>query len=117
MEGTATASAAPTYGAAATLQYNKPAAFTTGAEFPATFSGSGGVIITNTGTITLSAAKTINYNLAIDNGASLNLGTFTSSANSLTLAGTGQVNGSWGGTGSGAAGVNCSFLLQQQPVF
>ncbi len=110
MEGTATASAAPTYGAAATLQYNKPAAFTTGAEFPATFSGSGGVIITNTGTITLSAAKTINYNLAIDNGASLNLGTFTSSANSLTLAGTGQVNGSWGGTGSGAAHINTTYF-------
>jgi len=111
MEGTATASAAPTYGTAATLQYNKPAAFTTGAEFPATFSGTGGVIITNTGTITLSAAKTITYNLAIDSGASLNLNTFTtSSANALTLGGSGQASGTWGGTGSGAANINTTYF-------
>jgi hypothetical protein len=61
MEGTATtAGTAPTYGSAATLQYKGSAAQTVGSEFPATFSGTGGVIINNTSGVTLSSgSKTI----------------------------------------------------------
>ena len=57
MEGTATASAAPAYGASATLQYNTASSRTAGPEWLSTFSASGGVIIANTGVITLNAAK------------------------------------------------------------
>ena len=77
MEGTATASAAPTYGSAATLQYNTATARTASVEWPTTFSGTGGVIIKNTGVITLNNAKTIrNGAFAIETGAKANLGTF-----------------------------------------
>ena len=54
-----------------------------GSEWVNTFSASGGVIITNTGVITLNAAKVFNLNvpLTINNGASLN----TSAANNYGL--------------------------------
>ena len=83
MEGTAAASAAPAYAAAATLQYNTASARTAGPEWLNTFSASGGVIIANTGVITLNAAKVFNLNvpLTINNGASLN----TSAANNYGL--------------------------------
>ena len=114
LEGTASVAVTTgvvTYGPNATLQYNKPAAYTaTAEEWITPFTGTGGVIIANTGTITLNNAKTINYNLTIDSGASLNLGTFTSSANALTLAGSGQVNGSWGGTASPATNKNATYF-------
>ena len=72
MEGTATASAAPIYGASATLQYKGSAAQTTGPEFPATWTGSGGVIIANTsGNVTLGGAKVVNAPLTINSGATL----------------------------------------------
>ena len=57
MEGTATASAAPTYGSSATLQYNTATARTAGPEWITPFAATGGVIIENTGTITMNAAK------------------------------------------------------------
>lgn len=74
MEGTATASAAPTYESNATLQYNSSDNRTVGAEWPSTFSGSGGVVVTNTGTVTLNAAKTLNtgIQLKIEADATLN---------------------------------------------
>ncbi len=60
MEGTATAvGTTPTYGAAATLQYKGSAAQTTGIEFPATFNGTGGVIVDNPSGITLSSTSTV----------------------------------------------------------
>jgi hypothetical protein len=93
MEGTATISAAPTYGAAATLQYNKPASFTSDVEWPATFSGTGGVIIENTGAITLNGAKILSSGvpLTIDAGATLN--TSTTNTYTLTVGGTTSVSG------------------------
>ena len=60
MEGTATASAAPIYGASATLQYNTASPRNAGPEWLSTFTASGGVIIANTGIITLNAAKIFN---------------------------------------------------------
>ena len=116
LEGTATVTVttgALTYGTAATLQYNKPAAYTaTTEEWPATFSGTGGVKIINTGTITLGAAKSITNNFSIATGASVNLGTFTHSAGTLTLGGLGTASGtaSWGSTVSAATYKNSIYF-------
>ncbi|MCX6258832.1 MAG: T9SS type A sorting domain-containing protein, partial [Bacteroidia bacterium] len=78
MEGTATASAAPDYGASATLQYNTATARTAGDEWIATFAATGGVIIANTGTITANAEKAFNTGipLTVNNGAKLDMSTF-----------------------------------------
>jgi hypothetical protein len=83
MEGTATASAAPTYGASATLQYNTAASRNAGPEWITTFTATGGVIIGSTWTITLNSAKTLDPNvpLTINSGATLN----TSAANNYGL--------------------------------
>ncbi len=106
MEGTATASAIPTYGAAATLRYNTGTSRTSGVEWPATFNGTGGLVIANTGEITMNAAKVLGLNapLSISGGASLNTGnyaitfggdfvnsggTFTCGSSNVTIANTG----------------------------
>lgn len=87
MEAAGTISALPTYGTPATLQYNKPATFTTGVEWPATFSSTGGVVVKNTGVITLSANKTLtNCPLTVYDGATLDMSTRTiGSPNALKL--------------------------------
>jgi hypothetical protein len=61
LEGTANfpATGTLTYGAAATLQYNTTTARTAGREWVPAFVASGGVIIKNTGTITINTAKTL----------------------------------------------------------
>ncbi len=94
MEGTATTTGTvATYGASATLKYNGGAAQTTGTEFPATWGGSGGVIIANTaGAVTLGAAKTISASLTINSGAALD----TSIGNNFAL----NVGGSWTNSGT-----------------
>ena len=76
MEGSASISAAPTYGATATLQYNKPALFTAGPEWITPFLATGGVDIDNVGVITLNGNKQFGNNtsipLTIDTLATLN---------------------------------------------
>lgn len=63
MQGTATATATtPTYGLAASLEYKGSASQTTGIEFPANWSGSGGIQIENASGVTLNAAKNIGSN-------------------------------------------------------
>jgi len=108
MAGTATTTGTvATYGSAATLEYNGSGAQTTGTEFPATWAGSGGVIIANAaGAVTLGAAKTINAPLTINPSATLNTsaanhyavtfggnfvnnGTFTANGSAITISGTG----------------------------
>ncbi|TBX66369.1 hypothetical protein EZL74_11000 [Flavobacterium silvisoli] len=83
MEGTATASAAPTYGSAATLQYNTATARTinttsnNGIEWPTTFSATGGVVIANTGKITMAGSgRTIasGSKITINSGATFDPG-------------------------------------------
>jgi hypothetical protein len=82
MQGTATVSATPAYGLAATLKYNTSTDRTAGLEWTATFAGSGGVIISNTGVITLNGNKVLdNTSLTIEDGATLN----TSSSNNYEL--------------------------------
>jgi len=114
LEGTATVKVTVgvvAYGAAATLQYNKPAAYiATLEEWPATFNGAGGVIITNAGVITLGAAKAITNNFSIATGSKANLGTFTHTTGTLTIGDEGTVLGSWGSTSSPATNQNNTFF-------
>ena len=107
MEGTATVvvtTGVVTYGANATLQYNTATARTVSAEEWITpFAATGGVIIANTGVITVDAAKTLSASapLTVNSGATLatgtnvitvngdvnNSGTITASSGSITLSG------------------------------
>ena len=81
MEGTSTAAGtAPTFGTAAVLQYKGSASQTTGIEFPATFTSSGGVVIDNANGVTLNSNRTINVSLTFNNGI------ITTGANTLILA-------------------------------
>ncbi|MFC2059240.1 beta strand repeat-containing protein, partial [Chloroflexota bacterium] len=107
MEGTATASVAPTYGASATLQFNTATARTAGVEWITPFAATGGVIIANTGAITANAAKVFNANvpLTINSGATLAMSTYL-----LTLNGN-LVNN--GGTTSGSGGVTIAGTATQ----
>lgn len=68
LEGTATASAEPVYGASASLRYGGSALQTTGPEFPAAFNAGGGVIIDNPAGVTLNNNRTINSLLTFLNG-------------------------------------------------
>ena len=109
MEGTASivvTTGAVTYGSNATLQYNKATNYTaTTEEWPATFAGTGGVKILNTGVITFGARKRVIYNLSIATTAKVNLGTLkTHTAGSLTLGGANSC-GTWG-YGPGTPPVN-----------
>lgn len=114
LEGTATVTVATgviTYGPSATLQYNKPAAYTaTTEEWPATFSGTGGVRIVNTGVITLGAVKNVANNFSMATGASVNLGTFTHTAGTLSIGGSTVVAGTWGSTPSAATNKNNTYF-------
>lgn len=104
IEGTATVSVAPTYGASATLQYNTAIARTAGVEWKTSFAASGGVVIANTGTITINTAKVFNVSvplniniaatLATNNmqltfgGDFINNGTLTAGSSSIVIANT-----------------------------
>ena len=62
------------YGSAATLQYNTTSARTASAEWTTPFTAAGGVIIANTGIITMNSDKVFNSSvpLVINNGSTLN---------------------------------------------
>lgn len=93
LEGTTTAAGrTPSYGAAATLQYKGDAARTTGIEFPATFSGSGGLIIDNPDGVTIDEDKTVSNSITFINGM------ITTGANTLTLGSGGSVSGAGSGS-------------------
>ena len=95
-EGSATASAAPTYGTNSSLRYGGSSSITTGVEFPSTFNGTGGVIIDNTAGVVLAADRTSTYGLTFNNGRlTTNSNTFILGVNaSVTGAGAGKyVNG------------------------
>lgn len=92
MEGTATAAGtAPTFGELASLQYKGSAAQTTGIEFPAAFSGSGGIIINNTSGVILNLRRNISSRLTFVNGR-LNTG-----INILNLSSAAEVIGAGAG--------------------
>jgi hypothetical protein len=102
VEGTATASVAPTYGAAATLRYNTATARTTGAEWITPFAATGGVIIANTGTITLNAAKTFSTGVPLTINSGATLSTNSTSNYGLTFGGDYINNGGALSAGSSA---------------
>jgi fibronectin-binding autotransporter adhesin len=85
IEGTAL-SGLPNYGANATLQYNSGSAMTSGPEWVTPFLATGGVVIKNSGAITLTGAKQFGNNssvpLIINSGATL-----ITANNSLTFHG------------------------------
>ena len=111
IEGTATtAGTTPTYGAASSIRYKGSAAQTTGIEFPSTFSGSGGVILDNGGSLTLNNNRTIDKLLSFTNGT-ISTGTYIltlSAGGTVTGAGTANyVNGSFEkGIGAGTASIS-----------
>ncbi|MFN5920727.1 MAG: hypothetical protein ACK45I_05440, partial [Bacteroidota bacterium] len=114
MEGSATMTitnaAALIYGTSATLQYNTTTGRTAGVEWVSPFTGSGGVVIRNTGAITLNAAKVIPQ-LSIASGASINLSTFTTSRTGiLVLNNATQTKGTYGGTTSSATNINPTYF-------
>ncbi len=98
LEGAATISAAPTYGSAATLQYNTATSRTAGVEWITPFVASGGIIIASTGTISMNAAKVFNATapLTVNSGSALSFSSWL-----LTLNGNFVNNG---GTAGGTSG-------------
>jgi Secretion system C-terminal sorting domain len=82
LQGSATTTGTvATYGSAATLEYKGSTGQTTGIEFPATFAGSGGVIIDNASGVTLAANK------AISGGLTITMGTLATSTFTLSVTG------------------------------
>ena len=98
MEGTATIFAAPTYGSTATLHYNTATSRSAGVEWITPFVASGGVVIANTGTITMPGARVFNSTapLTVNSGSAMSMSTFL-----LTLNGNFVNNG---GTAAGTTG-------------
>lgn len=92
IEGSATVSAAPTYGSSAGLRYNTTTSRTAGVEWITPFDGTGGVSIGSTGTITANNAKTFSAGVpfTIENNAVFNAG-----ANDVTFNGNFINNGTW----------------------
>ncbi|MEI7501793.1 MAG: T9SS type A sorting domain-containing protein [Paludibacter sp.] len=108
LSGTATVSAAPTYGSAATLQYNTTTSRTAGAEWITPFVATGGVVIGSTGTITMNAVKVFNSTAlcTFNRGSTLAMLTFL-----LTLNGNLIKNG---GTTTGSGGVKITGTATQR---
>jgi len=82
MEGTTTAAGtAPVYGLNSALQYKGSAAQITGIEFPADFTGTGGIIIDNNNGVTLDNDRLIESKLTFINGKIVT-GSYTLTMNS-----------------------------------
>ena len=90
MAGTASVSPVPTYGANATLTYDGSAAQLPGVEFPASFTGTGGVVSNNPLGVTMNAIKTVS-SLTVNAGAVFNTGATSTWA--LTVSGATSVSG------------------------
>ena len=97
LEGTASVAVTAgvvTYGTSATLQYNKPGAYTaTAEEWITPFAATGGIIIANTGTITTYAALTLNAGVPLTINAGATLATGATNTWTLTVGGTTSVSG------------------------
>ena len=118
MEGTATISTAPTYGTNATLQYNTATARNAGLEWITPFVASGGVVIANTGAITMNAAKVLNATapLTINIGATLNMSTFLLTLNGSFINNGGAAIGSGGVIVTGAANQSIGMFANTGTV-
>lgn len=109
LEGTATASEAPTYGASATLRYNTATARNAGLEWITPFAATGGVVIANTGAINPNGNKVFNLNipLTINSGATLS----PAAGNTFTFGGDLINDGTWTAS-SGAVTINQAGVSQ-----
>jgi hypothetical protein len=122
LEGTASVGTSTiTYGASATLQYNKPAAFTTTAnEWITPFGASGGIIISNTGVITMRNANvTLNSGapLTINAGATLETGNNTLSVGGITtVSGTFTLASTAAKTFTGDVTINAGAIWNETGV-
>ena len=92
-----------TLGATSTIQYG-------GTNQNVTIETYGNLSLSGSGNKTFAGATTIAGNLAITGAVGLLANSTTSTAATLTLGGVGQINGSWGGTGSAAAHKNATFF-------
>ena len=68
------------------------------------------IILSNSGAKTLSGATTITGEVSISGTATLGLGTFATTATTLSLGGNGRSSGTWGGTGSAASNINTTYF-------
>ena len=78
-----------------------------GSGLPATVNS---LTISNTAGVTLPSAKAVTNGLSITSGSSLNLGSFTHTAGSLTLGGVGKAGDSWGSSASPAVHKNDTYF-------
>jgi len=106
---TATVSGTLSYGASAILQYKGSQAQTTGAEFPPSFTPTGGVIVDNASGVTLNASKSVTGPVQLLHG-NLTLG-----SSDLTLSG--NITGSSSGTFSSTNMVVASGTGTLQKLF
>lgn len=82
-----------------------------GQSVPGTSTTFTNLVYGGSGTKTLTgAAISISGDFTINTGVVANLGTFTSTATALTLGGTAQASGQYGGTSSGATFINTTFF-------
>ena len=114
LQGTATIVATAgvvSYGPSATLEYNTATARTvSNEEWVSPFTGTGGIIIANTGAITLNAAKVLDpgVNLTINLGATLTPGAFLLTLNGDFIRNGTFTSGTVGMTFTGTANQNIS---------
>lgn len=98
-----------TFSSQASYIYNGLSPQTTGDGLPVTV---GNLFIDNTsGIVSFDAARTVTDNLSISEGSGANAGGFIHQCGMLTLAGEGQLSGSYGSTGSGADYELSEFLF------
>lgn len=76
----------------------------------------GNLTLSGSGTKTLNAAINVVQDTKISSGVKMGLGTFTNSTNGLFLAGSNQIAGSYGGTGSPASFINATYFAANTGV-
>jgi len=88
--------------------YNGAAAQNTGNGLPATVNSL--TFNNSSGAVTFNSARTITNGFFITSGSVASPNGFTHTANTLTLGGVGQSDGTWGAAGSGATNINNTFF-------
>ena len=96
-----------TLSSGANYNFNGTVAQTTSTGMPATVNS---LTLSNPSGVTVSKETTVTNNFSIGSGTVANLGTFTHSANTLTLGNFVTSSGSWGSTSSSATNKNNTFF-------
>ena len=93
-----------------TITFNGSADQSIGGSFNTSFYN---LTFANTGAaVTFISAHSITNNFSLTTGAVANLGTFTHTANTLTLSGNGAASGSWGGNTSSADNIDPGYFAE-----